>query len=509
MNINNIFKKIFHFGNDVIRIFFFALITISFFGVLSSSNWLPDAKTTTGLTYLMFAVLLTFCLSWLSFPKFQDFLKIIFIEHKWLTSIICLIIALIWQFQFVYFVHPSFGFDVDAVHNALINPNLPELRGYFSVNYNNLSILLVLKQVANLFHSTSWLTMDLSSTLITDISALVLIATIAVINYKKLPNIIYILSNLLALFPICMVPYTDVWCLLPMSLSVCGWCISRKRAYPLFLRLFGILLAGCSLAFGVWIKPSVAVFGIAVILTSLLYILKNKKVILTSIFCLTFATSFILTYQPLQKMTQVQQFISVNPERKIPMIHFINVGLTHDGAYDPQAALKMDELPTKKEKVAYSKKMIIKRLKKRGPVGYLVFLVKKQELNTADGTFGWLHEGHFIISEQPKNGWQALLSEFVYPNGKYVIEFRFLAQILWTIIIFILLFSFQEGGLIIQTLRMALVGGFIFLLIFEGGRSRYLVQFLPIILVLTALSSHTAKNNLDKILTAILPKRGM
>lgn len=77
-----------------------------------------------------------------------------------------------------------------------------------------------------------------------------------------------------------------------------------------------------------------------------------------------------------------------------------------------------------------------------------------------------------------------------------------------TIIIFVLLFSFQKGGFIIQTLRMALVGGFIFLLLFEGGRSRYLVQFLPIILILTALSADTAKYNLDKILTAILPKRG-
>ena len=51
------------------------------------------------------------------------------------------------------------------------------------------------------------------------------------------------------------------------------------------------------------------------------------------------------------------------------MIHFINVGLTHDGAYDPKAALKMDELPTKKQKVVYSKKMIIKRLKKTRSIG--------------------------------------------------------------------------------------------------------------------------------------------
>lgn len=508
MNISKISPKIFHFGNGVIRTFFFGLIIISFFAVLSSTNWLPDAKTTTGLTYIMFALLLILVLSWFSFPKFQIFLKTIFIKHKWITSIICLVLALIWQIQFVYFVHPAIGFDVSAVHNTIINPNLPELRGYFSVNYNNLSILLTLRQVANIFHSTSWLTMALCSTLVTDLSVLVIIATIAIINFQKVPNIIYILASLLSIFPICMVPYTDVWCLLPISLSIFGWSIATKKSYLVVIRFLGAILSGISLACGVWIKPSVAVWGIAAILTSLLYILKNNKVILTSIFCLTIAASFVLTYQPLKKAVQDQHYIIVNQKRQIPMIHFINVGLTHDGAYDPKAALKMGELPTKKQKVAYSKKMIIKRLKKRGPLGYLQFLVKKQGLNTADGTFGWLHEGHFIISKQPSEGWRGFLAEFIYPNGKYVIEFRFIAQILWTIIIFVLLFSFQKGGFIIQTLRMALVGGFIFLLLFEGGRSRYLVQFLPIILILTALSADTAKYNLDKILTAILPKRG-
>lgn len=183
MNISKISPKIFHFGNGVIRAFFFGLIIISFFAVLSSTNWLPDAKTTTGLTYIMFALLLILVLSWFSFPKFQMFLKTIFIKHKWITSIICLVLALIWQIQFVYFVHPAIGFDVSAVHNTIINPNLPELRGYFSVNYNNLSILLTLRQVANIFHSTSWLTMALCSTLVTDLSVLVIIATIAIINF--------------------------------------------------------------------------------------------------------------------------------------------------------------------------------------------------------------------------------------------------------------------------------------------------------------------------------------
>ena len=191
-------------------------------------------------------------LSWLAFPKFQSFLKNIFIKHKWGTSTFCLIIALIWQIQFVYFVHPSIGFDVSAVHNALINPNSPNLRGYFSVNYNNLPILLTLHEVANIVHSTSWFTMAIFSTIVTDLSAIIIILTIAIINFQKLPNIMYILACLLSLFPICMIPYTDVWCLLPISFSILGWSIAYKKSFPLIIRFLGIILTGVSLACGTW-----------------------------------------------------------------------------------------------------------------------------------------------------------------------------------------------------------------------------------------------------------------
>ena len=147
--------------------------------------------------------------------------------------------------------------------------------------------------------------MALCSTLVTDLSVLVIIATIAIINFQKVPNVIYILSSLLSIFPICMVPYTDVWCLLPISLSIFGWSITTKKSYLVVIRFLGAILSGISLACGVWIKPSVAVWGIAAILTSLLYILKNNKVILTSIFCLTASRIIPFHYMTLFPAIQV------------------------------------------------------------------------------------------------------------------------------------------------------------------------------------------------------------
>lgn len=146
-------------------------------------------------------------------------------------------------------------------------------------------------------------------------------------------------------------------------------------------------------------------------------------------------------------------------------------------AYDPKTALMMDALPTKKQKAAYSKKQIKKRLHKRSVRGYWAFLVKKQGLNTAGGTFGWLHEGHFLTTPNPPN-W---LGEFIFPKGRYVIEFRNCAQIFWTLALVILLCSWQNGGLVYQTL--------------------------PALLVLTALSAPTAFANFQRFKHALFAKK--
>lgn len=38
-----------------------------------------------------------------------------------------------------------------------------------------------------------------------------------------------------------------------------------------------------------------------------------------------------------------------------------------------------------------------------------------------------------------------------------------------------------------DVLRLGIVGGFCYLLIFEGGRSRYIIQFLPLFILLTII----------------------
>jgi hypothetical protein len=124
-----------------------------------------------------------------------------------------------------------------------------------------------------------------------------------------------------------------------------------------------------------------------------------------------------------------------------------------------------------------------------GTWGYIQFLFKKQRNNTADGTFAWVKEGHFI-NENPipnTSGFAGTLRSFVYLYGKNLGDFRFLAQLWWIIWLILIAFGWRDQRKISQVMRLTILGGFLYLLIFEGGRSRYLIQFLPAFLILATL----------------------
>ena len=162
----------------------------------------------------------------------------------------------------------------------------------------------------------------------------------------------------------------------------------------------------------------------------------------------------------------------------------------------------MAKLPKKQDKIAYSKKMICKRLKQRGFLGYISFLIRKQGYNTADGTFGWLGEGTFIFTKTPASNWKWWAQTFTYPDGKNVSVFRFISQLIWIFLVGILFFGWKYHDLVSDGLRLSLIGGFLFLLIFEGGRSRYLIQFLPSIMILVPIVWQSSKETITKILLA-------
>lgn len=202
------------------------------------------------------------------------------------------------------------------------------------------------------------------------------------------------------------------------------------------------------------------------------------------------------SYQVEQHLVKHQTLIRIYAFRAKPMIHFINMGMSGHGGYNAHDSLVMVSTMSKKKRIAYSENSIKKRLKKMGVKGYLAFLYTKHRYNTADSSFGWAMQDDALVGNPPptkKPGVRHTIQEFIYLYGNNLGDFRFLSQIWWVLWLGLILFAWRDNRKVIQVMRLAILGGFLFLLIFEGGRTRYLIQFLPVFLLLATFGFDAAR----------------
>lgn len=498
-------NKLFEFGSRVVKYLFYFLFLMTFYFALTSPNLIVGDNSVTGAgttkyTTLFIILMIAFLISFYTYNSFADLLRYLFIDRGLLTSSVIFGLVIIWQIIFVVNVHPAIGFDAGALHKALFNVTDPEMKGYYSVNPNNIPPMLLQHQLAVIFHNRSWLFFDFITMLMVDISAILNFGSVWVLDHKKLPMAIYLHNIWLAVFPMIIVPYTDTWALPFVSLYMMLYCLVRYGKFKWGWKIPLAALMGVAVIFAYFIKPSSIIGAIAILLIEILYLFKEKfsagKLINEFIFVLVVVIAMVPTYGITNYAINHQKYMEVNTARAIPPIHFISIGMEGDGGYNAHDVLMMGKLPTKQARVDYSKKKIKRRLHSLGFFGYLKFLVGKQSRNTADGTFAWIKEGHFIQGETnpSSKGFQGKLRNFVYLYGKFLGDFRYIAQIVWVILLATIVLNWHDNRKIIQTLRLAIIGGFLFILIFEGGRSRYLIQFLPSILILAALSASNSWN---------------
>ncbi|KRL86580.1 hypothetical protein FC32_GL001855 [Ligilactobacillus apodemi DSM 16634 = JCM 16172] len=501
---NWLFNKTNKFFNGLYA--FFMLLTL-YFVIISANFTLGDTVTkktlgtrTTKVTVIFLAFMLTLGLTLWGSPRSRQFLQKIFFKAACITVPFCLLLVCSWQIFFILTVHPAIGFDPQALHTALRDPSASELRGYFSLNQNNLFLLLVMHKLSVIFGTDSWVFFDFVSLILTDLSVLFNLTTLALIARKKVALGAYLQILWLALFPMIIVPYSDTWVLPFVSCFILCYVASFHSKLPTYLKLGAAISGGLCVGVIYFIKPSAIIPVIAVFLVEGLFLLCQKP---TSWLTFSLGVLFLLggianSFIMLDHKLNTQTYIKIQASRALPPLHFISIGMTGDGGYDANEALIMAKLPTKTQKEAYAKKNIARQLKQKGFWGYLKFLFFKHQRNTSDGTFAWQQEGNFFTTKKPTNS--NFLAEAVYAQGKYSADFRYIAQCWWLLIILLLGLGchFKQTDPIVQMLKLTLIGGFLYLLLFEGGRSRYMIQFLPSLLILATLSADNAKNWLQR-----------
>lgn len=502
-------RRFYNFSHTIINIFWGVLFGLTLLFALISPNIIIGDNSTFGTsttmvtTSLVIGIIAIAVMNY-AYPRVHALLYKIFITHQLLTASLILFVVVILQIVFVYYVHPEAGFDAGALHYAAIsseNAKEPNMTAYYSLYPNNLLSTLVMHWLTVISGQTSWQFFDYVTLFLVDLSAAFNLASVAIVKKKALGTALYIHCAWLAVFPSIIMPYTDAWVLPFVSLYMLCYFIMKKVASSNAI-ISQVILVLAAVGFGVsvvltyFVKPSAIVPVIAIVIIELLSWLIKKKhfsmrqVILALSMIILIGGSAGLTYEVANNQTKNQTYIKIDKSLAIPPIHFMAMGVYGEGGYSTKQAIQMSVLRTKKEKTDYSIKMLTKRLKKLGPFGYAKFLVMKHRNNTADGTFGWLKEGHFFRENQKPNnkGISNKIKNYVFLYGRHIADFRFAAQLWWIGLLVIIALGFGPRTDLIQLLRLSLVGGFMFLLLFEGGRSRYLIQYLPCILLLSTVS---------------------
>lgn len=300
--------------------------------------------------------------------------------------------------------------------------------------------------------------------------------------------------------------YTDIPPLPLISLQIflaLGLLKNQEKTRQIIGRslLLGILT---SLAF--LIRPTVMILMIAVF--GVLFLRKNwKKFFLTAaVFALSFSAGYLPLHYGLAHQTEVP-IIQGEGLAKGPLL-FINLGLTNIGhdQEDMKEGLLQYVDPDKRDDYnngMFATENVIKEIKRRlkeyTPLTFLQHLYYKQSLTVAEGNLGWLyrsveHEKTPYISPLYESTIDNRLAQFIrdfFLNSDKD-SYRFyslLKQVVWIIMALGLVFALwkyrQDDSL--NFLILAVFGGLLFLQIFEGGKTRYLIQFLPQILILSAV----------------------
>lgn len=277
-------KKFSFFSQKTINVIFSSFIIMTLFSALMSPNLtLGDTLTkatigerTTWVSIVFLLVVISLILVNTVNKKFRKFWYFIFITHGRYAGGGVLALAFGFQIILIFSTHPGIGFDPGAIHDALINPNDNNLRTYFSLNTNNLPILLVQHKIAEIFGGTSWLLFDLINVGLVGLTVFFDTIIVVLINVKKIASSFYIHAAWLFVFPMTLVPYTDLMVLPLVSLLLLCYVIITRRRCGWVIKLISSILMGLTLSGIYFIKPSAIIPMIAIVLITVLYLLAKQ-----------------------------------------------------------------------------------------------------------------------------------------------------------------------------------------------------------------------------------------
>ncbi|MGX5165627.1 hypothetical protein ACWKST_07535 [Limosilactobacillus reuteri] len=487
-------------SNKLLNFFLFILSSISIIGALSLIPTDFASITKSMFWVLVFLIVLTY-----SFIKSKSLRKIVLNLRRWIIFI-SIILTFCWQFILVKTLSGNTWWDTSIVAQAASGQKNWLGMMYFSYYPNTFYLFRFEKFIFEAFNLGNFkeLTTVLNNIniIVLDLSFVFLINAVKRIFKKK--KVTYLVGFfswiLIVLSPYVVIFYSDTlgFFVSSLILYILSFLFDNRsiiKTYCLYIVL-GVLSV-----IGYFIKPSLVIVYIALTIVGILSIVikyisvrKNIKFFVAFLLSLGISFSFLQYYQ------HHNEIYNIDSRMTMPMSHFIVMGMTEKGGYDPQNTKENFDVKDPKKRNQMNIESAAKKLNEMGLTNYLKFLVIKQSNNTSDATFGWRNEAQgvgFLIPFENYHDYFMNKIQKIFTSsesGQNWKGYALLNQLIWVIVLIGLILSLPLKELKVQFFKYTVIGGMIFLLIFEGGRSRYLIQFLPYIFILASLGITNAIN---------------
>ncbi len=427
-------------------------------------------------------------LSWMRLHPWRVFLPV-------MVVVVCVQVVSVIRLQVDFW-----GWDAGMVIGVAGAPDLsvePAWQDYFSHYSNNLFLLFAYRTLFGVF---DFFSVDRATGLtLLNLFAVDAALVLAFAAAKRLYSGLTALAVAVFAFLVLgfstwiLVPYSDTLSMPFVAGAFFAYtvCISATKRRT---RMGMAAVMGLLLAIGILIKPTVAVLGIAILLVLCIELLGSakRKQILAIMAVVVLVGAGVLG--GIRLALEKQQELAITPNISVPMEHFMAMGLVEKGqgntrlfgSWHEAEVLETWVLPSTEEMREMNREKWKSRLAEMGPGGYTRYLWDKLRWISLDGTFFWGGEGTNTEFENQIDP----LAKWVYPTGQYYQQYRYGPQAIW---ICVILFSLVPAAADVirrrtpagpqVVLQLAILGLLCFILLFEG-RSRYLINFLPLFCIL-------------------------
>jgi hypothetical protein len=261
------------------------------------------------------------------------------------------------------------------------------------------------------------------------------------------------------------------------SVNSAGWI--KKLLFAFF--------AGIAFFVAYSYRPSTAIFAIALMLVFFLDIRRFKNNVLIFF---AFLLGFASVYAPVHRFETTQDIVFINKKEAFPVASWLLIGSAGDendplgrhGAFyapDVDTTLKAihEKNPTKILIHAWWE-----RLQQKGLSGTVKLYYLKFRDTTDTGVLGYHRDGLWLSSNYSKIKFNLFVQNVFNEDGKYRKYFNYVIQLMYLPVLVALIassFTRAKSNLTTIFITATFLGGLLFLITFESGGTKYLIQYIP------------------------------